>query len=318
VKRVFSTADVDPRDRLAYWHDVVCSNIVDRDFTPESPATFQADLHLGAIGDIGLALCATSPMTMVHATHHIGQTQTDHLFVTRQMAGTLVEEQDGREAVLNAGDIVLNDPRFPYASKSFKNSKLLILKIPRRLLEDRIGETRMMTARTLKRAQKEHRLTSALLRMLPAFTATLDAPALDMVRDHVLDLVAVSLAAAADGGKARISSTRSFALINVRAVIESRMSDPNLDQYAVAAAAGVNQRFANQVLAQEGTSIARLIQLRRLERCRRAFEDPLQAHRTVSEIAYGWGFTDLTHFGRRFKAAYGCSPREYRRNAQPS
>jgi hypothetical protein len=80
VKRVFSTADVEPRDRLAYWHDVVCSNIVDRDFTPESPATFQADLHMGAIGDIGLALCATSPMNMVHATHHIGQTQTDDLF----------------------------------------------------------------------------------------------------------------------------------------------------------------------------------------------------------------------------------------------
>jgi AraC-like DNA-binding protein len=33
----------------------------------------------------------------------------------------------------------------------------------------------------------------------------------------------------------------------------------------------------------------------------------------VSEIAYGWGFSDMTHFGRRFKAAYGLLPSEYRR-----
>ena len=32
----------------------------------------------------------------------------------------------------------------------------------------------------------------------------------------------------------------------------------------------------------------------------------------VSEIAYGWGFQDMTHFGRRFKRAYGAAPKDYR------
>jgi AraC family transcriptional activator of tynA and feaB len=318
VKRVFSTADVDPRDRCAYWHDVVCTNIADRDFSPESGQTFQAELHLGAITNIRLALCVTSPMSMVHAARHVGRTNTDELLVCRLMAGTLVEEQDGRETVLNAGDIVLNDPRRPYAGKLLQNSKLLILKVPRHLLEDRIGDTGVMTARTIKRAQKEHRLTSALLGMLPAYSTNPESPALDIVRDHALDLVAVSLAAATDGGKARVSSARSFALIAVRTTIESRLSDPDLDPESVAAAAGVTLRFANQVLAHEGTSIARLIQSRRLERCRRALEDPMQVRRTVSEVAYGWGFSDLTHFGRRFKAAYGHTPSEYRRNVKTS
>ncbi|WP_310353804.1 hypothetical protein [Methylobacterium sp. BE186] len=30
----------------------------------------------------------------------------------------------------------------------------------------------------------------------------------------------------------------------------------------------------------------------------------------MSEIAYGWGFSDMTRFGRRFKAAYGLKPSE--------
>jgi AraC-like DNA-binding protein len=101
--------------------------------------------------------------------------------------------------------------------------------------------------------------------------------------------------------------------LNIHAAIEARLADPALDAKTVAAAAGVSVRYANAVLAEEGTSIMRLIQTRRLARCRRALDHPLQNHRTISEIAYGWGFSDMTHFGRRFKAAFGRSPRDYRR-----
>jgi AraC-like DNA-binding protein len=80
----------------------------------------------------------------------------------------------------------------------------------------------------------------------------------------------------------------------------------------VAATAGVSVRYANPLLTQEGTSIVRLVQSRRLDRCHRALKDPLQAHRTVTEIASSRGFSDMTYFGRRFKAAYGILPSELR------
>jgi AraC-like DNA-binding protein len=32
----------------------------------------------------------------------------------------------------------------------------------------------------------------------------------------------------------------------------------------------------------------------------------------IAAVARRWGFTDATHFGRRFRAAYGISPREWR------
>jgi AraC-like DNA-binding protein len=44
-----------------------------------------------------------------------------------------------------------------------------------------------------------------------------------------------------------------------------------------------------------------------------AFVDPRQSHRSISDIAQGWGFTDMTHFGRCFKDEYGLSPRDYRK-----
>jgi AraC family transcriptional activator of tynA and feaB len=81
-----------------------------------------------------------------------------------------------------------------------------------------------------------------------------------------------------------------MALLNVRTAIESRLSDPTLDPASVAEAAGVSVRYANALLAEQDTSIMRLIRTRRLARCRMALEDPLQNRRTVSDIAYGWGF----------------------------
>ena len=99
----------------------------------------------------------------------------------------------------------------------------------------------------------------------------------------------------------------------LKATIESRLHDPDLKPMTAAAAAGISVRYANALMAQEDTGLEAYIIARRLERCRRALDDPAQARRTISDIAFSWGFSDLSHFGRRFKAQFGCTPGDYRR-----
>ena len=316
MKTLFSTTEVHPRDRFDYWHDVACKSIVNHDSSPECRQSFRAELQSGVLADIGLVLFENSPMTVLHAVRHLTRVNTDELFVCRQVAGVLALEQDSREAVLESGDITLLDPRLPYAGRFSRESRMLVLKVPRRPLEARVGKTRLMTARSIKPSEAESSLTSAFLAMLPTYTGRLGAAAEAIVKDQVLDLVALSLSKAMEGQRPRVSSTRSLALMKVRAAIEDRLTDPALDARTVAAAAGVSVRYANAVLADENTSILRFIQARRLAQCRRALEDPLQTHRTVSEIAYSWGFSDMTHFGRKFRAAYGLLPSEHRRLAK--
>jgi len=50
-------------------------------------------------------------------------------------------------------------------------------------------------------------------------------------------------------------------------------------------------------------------------RCIREFEDPAARSRGIAQIAYSWGFSDMTHFSRCFRRAFGVSPREYRQQA---
>jgi AraC-like DNA-binding protein len=127
----------------------------------------------------------------------------------------------------------------------------------------------------------------------------------------MLDLVALSLAKAVEGTTPRVSSSKAMAILQIRAAIKTRLADPGLDVQSIADAVGLSVRYANNILASQDTSIGRLILTERLERCRQALEDPVQSGRSVSEIAFGWGFCDLTHFGRCFKKAYGMSPSDY-------
>ena len=216
---------------------------------------------------------------------------------------------------LRAEEFTLVDPMLPYSGTFPSGSDLLIVKLPRRELEARIGNVRRMAARAMKPLDPETSLASSFLAMLPAHVGKMSHVAEEVLKHQTIDLIAVSLAKMIQSDTPRISSARGLVLLKVRAAIETRLSDPALGGEAVAAAAGVSVRYANSVLAEEGTSIARYIQERRLARCRRALEDPQQAHRSLSEIAYGWGFSDMTHFGRSFRKAYGMLPSVYRKLA---
>lgn len=313
MKELFSTASVHPRDRFDYWHSIACATIVKHSSVPADRLSFQANIRIGSLAGIRLIDFNASPMSVAHEVRHIATTDPDDLFVCRQFAGRMALEQNTREVQLERGDITVIDPRLPYTGRFAASCRVLVLKVPRRLLEARISPMSGMIGRLIRPLEAEHRLTSAFLAMLTHHLDQLSPTSQDAVQNQVLDLLAVSLLSATGSEKSCLSSARALVSMRIRAAVEARLADPALDPASVACAAGVSTRYANAVLAEEGTSIARLIQERRLARCRAVFES--QAHRKVSEVAYSWGFTDMTHFGRKFREVYGVLPTAYRKQA---
>lgn len=314
MRTLFSTAGLHPRHRFDFWHEIACKSIVAHNSNPECRNDFRAEIRSDTIGCLGLVIFENSPMT-IQRTARQANVGPRELFICRQMAGSVALEQDCRDVLLEPGDITLIDPLRPYAGQFFTGSRMLVLKVPRASLEARIGRAREMTACSVKPLEAEDRFASAYLALLAAHGSSNGSALGQMMESQVLDCVAMSLGKAGAARTPRMSTARSLVRMKVRAAIEARLADPTLDVDAVAANAGVSRRYAAAVAAEDGTSIMQMILSRRLERCRRALEDPTQAGRTISDIAYGWGFADMTHFGRRFKAAFGATPREYRKLA---
>jgi AraC-like DNA-binding protein len=299
------------RDRFDYWHQVACEYIVDHHSAAEGPQDFSAALDHGRLADVDLLTFENSAMRVSHTRHHAMRADTSQLFLCRQFEGSLFLEQNGSEAFLKPGDFTLIDPRYPYRGKFSNDSKLLILKLPRASLASRAGSPERMLARAV-RAAGDDRFTSALIGMLPLHAGELSQTAETLIRNQLLDLIALSLSTVLDRAAPGASAALSLLNMKIHTYVEMRLGDPRLDAKAVAAALSVSVRYLNAALALEQTSIARLIYARRLARCRLALEDPAQRDRSISDIAYGWGFSDMTHFARKFRAAYGCLPSGHR------
>ena len=308
---IFSTGGLHPRDRFNCWHEVACKQVVGHQSRPLSAAAFEAELQAARLADLQLLIFCNSPMDVSRAQRDIAQTRSDELFVCQQLAGSLALEQQGREITLTKGDFCLLDPQLPYTGRFRNDSQLLVLKIPRPALRARVGNTLAMTARLLNEGPRG-RLASAYLASLPGVSGGAEGQHAALFQEQALDLVAISLAPMMMEGGVNVSSPRTLHYLNLRKAVEEQLADPALSPTTLAAAAGISARYANVILATHGTSLERFIQRSRLERCRRALEDPAQAHRSITDIAFSWGFLDLSQFSRSFKKSYGFAPRDYR------
>ena len=311
LKTLFSTDSIHPRDRFDCWHEVARKLVVDHDSRPDNRLTFEAHLSAATLGDLDLVLFHTSPMDFVHTQHHTAQAH-DQFLVCKPLRGSLYIEHNGRETSLLPGDMTLLDPYLPYSGHISGDSTLLVLKVPRRCITARMGSTADIMARPVRATPGLGGLTSEFLSLLAGHAESLGSTA-NAAANHALDLFAAAAARMIGASQPRLSSARMFVLTQLQGIVEQRLMEPDLTPRLLAQAAGVSVRYANSVLAEEGTSLAQLIQTRRLERCRRALADPAQSQRAISDIARGWGFADMTHFARRFRRAYGALPSAYRK-----
>jgi AraC-like DNA-binding protein len=102
------------------------------------------------------------------------------------------------------------------------------------------------------------------------------------------------------------------------AYLSSNLADSGLSPRTAAAALGMSERMLHALFAGSGTTCRRWIIEQRLIGASAALHEPEWAGSSVSEIAFRLGFSDLSHFSRRFKERFGCSPREFRAQAKSS
>ncbi|MEV7010079.1 helix-turn-helix domain-containing protein [Streptosporangium sp. NPDC051022] len=137
-----------------------------------------------------------------------------------------------------------------------------------------------------------------------------DAATVERLRDVVQDTVTGIVSASA--------GPRDGLLPRIRAYIDDHLGDPDLSPEAIAAAHHISTRYLYKLFARQGTSVARWVRQRRLERCRRDLSDPRLGGRAVGEVGAHWGFSDSSYFSRVFRETYGCSPRAYRHGLRAS
>jgi AraC-like DNA-binding protein len=100
--------------------------------------------------------------------------------------------------------------------------------------------------------------------------------------------------------------------VQIKRYIEANLRNPELTVRSVASAFGISPRYLHILFTHENETVSSYVLRRRLEECGKQLSDALWRRRTITEIAFGWGFNNATHFARVFRNRYGTSPRDYR------
>lgn len=89
--------------------------------------------------------------------------------------------------------------------------------------------------------------------------------------------------------------------------IRRRASEQGLNPSDVARHAGISVRYLHRLLEPTGRTFLQHLLEHRLERARMELRSPGRRLR-IAEIAFACGFSDISHFNRSFRRAFGDTP----------
>lgn len=151
-------------------------------------------------------------------------------------------------------------------------------------------------------ARHQHRLTD---------------PQRQVVLEGLCRLIAMAAANVepAHGDSAGRQAVKRARLNRLKRVIHDRLSDPSLSAATLARALNISSRNIHLLFEASGETFAEYVRTERLMLCRMALTSPAEDSRSVTDIAFGSGFANLTTFYRAFRAAFGVTPLQMRARA---
>lgn len=310
----FSTQGVTPPRKVELWNERASTLITRLHVEPARGAAFDASLRAAEVGGIGFIEATSTPTRVVHAHSAESRGGAVAYLIHLQLRGTCVNRQASREVLLGPGDFVLCDSTLPCELLLGGDNVMLVLRIPQLLLERRLP----MPEAYINRHMPASRGGSIIAARFAALVwEQCERGISPLIAARLADSVCNLLAAAfMESGSALDGSTVTMQWkLRLRQFVDSRLDDPNLTPTQMARHFKISPRYIHKLYAREEESVSRYILRRRLEECQRALGDGAQRAKSISTVAFEWGFNSTTHFARVFRERFGRSPSEWRREA---
>ena len=123
------------------------------------------------------------------------------------------------------------------------------------------------------------------------------------VADSLIDLLLLPLREA-DTTFDRVGPEAMY--VRAQAFIREHLRDPELSIDQISAALGCTKRYLHMVFSERGMTVSDYIWRARLQHCRQELET--HAGKTITDVAFSWGFSSSSHFSRVFRKCFGVAP----------
>ena len=308
--QVMNTDEVSAPERVAFWGDWLARLFQGLKSDEYGDTDFSGRATTLHAGDVVLTHLEATRHRVLRSSSIARATEVPYLKIVAPWVGCAGVEQKGRETWVTPGQWSIYDTTDSYAVANPERVEHLIVMLPRHALAERGLALEPLMARRLGGSGGVSRL--ALETMRNAFRELRSMPdtAARGVGEAITQLVHLSLLDLA--GQATAQTQREALRERIKQHVTHHLADPGLTVDAIARALNVSRRQLYNAFAEEPDGVAGYILARRLEACRQAFVDRGSSHRSITDIALGFGFQNMAHFSRVFRAQFGIRPSGFR------
>jgi AraC family transcriptional regulator, positive regulator of tynA and feaB len=267
-------------------------------------------ISASTIGRIEIVEAAGRPLSLTTD----GRAHPGQVTAFLQLRGTSSIVQGDRSARLSAGDLCLVRGTRPLALEQDACFESILVSVPEKEIAGRFPLWRAALLTPIGSGSGVPAVFRDAVLSLKRWSDSLGNSGTEGLADAVVDLMGAVICCAVPINSDCIQ--RSFHHQDrIKTFARLNLGNPELSVELIAEAVGLSPRQIHRLFANEEMSLMRWVWVQRLEQCYRELMQDGSARRTISEIAYAWGFNDQAHFSRTFRKHFGVSPRSLRRRS---
>lgn len=265
------------------------------------------------LGDLELVRTQVfdAEFSVLRSEELVARSTSNNFFIAGILEGRITLSQASRSIAMAPTDLAVLDSTQPYSIDVRGQMDVLWIRVPRHRIEGRISQAAEVLAQRINGSEGIGHLASTLVRASLREAERLSASESLRISNALLDLVCLSLDVSIRPKERRPAQL----LRRIQNHIDANLSNPSLSRASIAKTTGLSVRYLNRLFEREGLSIARWIRLRRLEMSRQRIEAVVEDRISISEIALGCGFNNVSSFNRAFKKHFGTTPSSLRQIA---
>lgn len=308
MSELFSTELIPASDRLDAWRSQATQVCGNSRFQFPRQRLFRGLIERRSVGALQLTQFSSTPVSFAKYPTVNANSGDRGCIIISQLQGQREYCQGGNRVTLEPGDTTLIDAGKPWSSICADQCSRLYMRLPRWLVQEKLEVRELPVVRCIS---GKSGLGATLFRLA---TSLYQEAGVLSVEEGVAAVEAYLHMLRACIGSVPGQEISYVPAISdrVQRCINARLADPNLKICEIAAEAGISLRHLHRLFLKKGITAMKWIQQKRLENCRSELSDPRLLERSITEIAFSWGFSDSAHFSHCFKKQFGISPREFR------
>lgn len=311
LPQVLSTDSVMPRERVAFWQDMVCETFVQAACDSRIGESFRGRISSESFDSAEVSRIESDTQRIHRRAVDVARSDKPRFYLCQHLAGHARYRTRGQDVVLGPGDMILLDNCEPYVAEFETAVNCVVLHVPQQLAEARLRDLHRATGQQIRPGR---RLSAETGR---CFSSGLERGG-DLSADRRIDFAHLALSyfdcatAAHLGRRPDPVSHHRVTLARIHQALVVHLKDPDFNIEQLSATVGLTARHVRRVFHRSGSNFGRELLRQRIECSRKMLESSAIRAKTIGEIALDCGFNNFSHFSRVFRQTYGCSPSEFR------